>query len=162
MPEATGHDILAASYEFGDHTATASALIRWNVGEVEWLRSSHPANGAGIVRVIDPDMNLHPGVLDILGIRVWSDSDREGLRVLAVETGGATGVFEGVVAFRTGDGPADRLAVGGGDTVTATYEDLTLPRPYDVDGRLEVAATAIVYAAPWRGPAGYVTPAAGG
>ena len=118
--EATGHDVLTVSYEFGDHTATAFALVRWNVGEVEWLRSSHPANGAGTVRVIDPDMNLRPEVRDVLGVRVWSDSDREGLRVLAVETGEATGVFEGAVAFRTGDGPADRLAVGGGGMVTAT------------------------------------------
>ena len=120
MPEATGHDILTVSYEFGGHTVTTSALIRWNVGEAEWPGPSHPANGAGVVRVIDPDMNLHPGVRDILGIRVWSDSDREGLRVPAVETGEATGVFEGAVAFRTGDGPADRLAVGGGGMVTAT------------------------------------------
>ena len=67
------------------------------------------------MRVIDPDMNLNPDASDILGVRVWSDSDQEGMMVLAVETGEATGVFEGVAAFQTGSRLSDRLAVGNGD-----------------------------------------------
>ena len=148
LPEATGRDILTVSYEHGDHAVTASALIRWSVGETQWLRSSHPGNGAEVVRAIDPDMNLNPEAPDSLWIRAWSNSDQEDLRFTATETGAATGVFEGVVAFQTRSGFAYRLSVGNGDTVTAEYADLTLPSPYDVYDRLEVAAETAVYAAP--------------
>ena len=55
-------------------------MIRWNAGEVQWLK--YPATGAGVVRVIDPDVNLNPEAVDTLGIRVWSDSDQSGLRVM--------------------------------------------------------------------------------
>ena len=37
-------DGLTVSFEFSeDETIVGSALIRWNIGEVQWLEASYPA-----------------------------------------------------------------------------------------------------------------------
>jgi hypothetical protein len=39
-------DGLTVSFEFSeDETVVGSALIRWNIGEVQWLEASYPASG---------------------------------------------------------------------------------------------------------------------
>ena len=44
-------DGLTVSFEFSeDETVVGSALIRWNIGEVQWLEASYPASGTGVVR----------------------------------------------------------------------------------------------------------------
>jgi hypothetical protein len=43
---ATDNDGLTVSFEFSeDETVVGSALIRWNIGEVQWLEASYPASG---------------------------------------------------------------------------------------------------------------------
>ena len=50
-------DGLTVSFEFSeDETVVGSALIRWNIGEVQWLEASYPASGTGVVRIIDPQI----------------------------------------------------------------------------------------------------------
>jgi hypothetical protein len=81
--QADDDDGLTVSYEFSeDETVVGSALIRWNIGEVAWLEASYPASGTGVVRVIDPDMNLNPEAVDNFATDVWSDSDQEELILL--------------------------------------------------------------------------------
>jgi hypothetical protein len=42
----TDSDGLTVSFEFSeDQTVVGSALIRWNIGEVQWLEASYPASG---------------------------------------------------------------------------------------------------------------------
>ena len=55
-------DGISISFDYSDSEAplVASALIRWNVGEVQWLEASYAATGSGVVRIIDPDMNINP------------------------------------------------------------------------------------------------------
>ena len=74
--EANNEDGLSVSFEYSDGEAplVASALIRWNVGEVQWLEASYAATGSGIVRVIDPDMNLNPDAVDNFEIVVYSET----------------------------------------------------------------------------------------
>jgi hypothetical protein len=39
-------DGLTVSFEYSeDETVVGSALIRWNIGEVQWLEASYPASG---------------------------------------------------------------------------------------------------------------------
>jgi hypothetical protein len=72
----TDNDGLTVSFEFSeDETVVGSALIRWNIGEVQWLEASYPASGTGVVRVIDADMNLNPESVDNFTVDAWSDSD---------------------------------------------------------------------------------------
>ncbi|ABX13443.1 hypothetical protein [Nitrosopumilus maritimus] len=139
-------DGLTVSFEFSeDETIVGSALIRWNIGEVQWLEASYPASGTGVVRVIDPDMNLDPEAVDNFEVDVWSDSDAGGIDLTVTETNEATGIFEGTVFFTTLDeSSGHRLRVSEGDTVTAEYEDNTLPDPYTTADELDITATSLI------------------
>lgn len=139
-------DGLTVSYEFSeDETVVGSALIRWNIGEVSFLEASYPASGTGVVRVIDPDMNLNPEAVDNFNVDVWSDSDAGGIDLTVTETNEATGIFEGTVFFTTtDDSSGHRLRVAEGDTVTAEYQDNTLPDPYTTADELDITGTAFI------------------
>jgi hypothetical protein len=139
-------DGLTVSFEFSeDETIVGSALIRWNIGEVQWLEASYPASGTGVVRIIDPDMNLDPEAVDNFDVDVWSDSDAGGVDLTVTETNEATGIFEGTVFFTTLDeSSGHRLRVSEGDTVTAEYEDNTLPDPYTTADELDITATSLI------------------
>jgi translation initiation factor IF-1 len=144
--EADDDDGLTVSYEFSeDETVVGSALIRWNIGEVTWLEATYPASGTGVVRVIDPDMNLNPEAVDNFNVNVWSDSDAGGIDLTVTETNEATGIFEGTVFFTTTDSSSGhRLRVAEGDTVTAEYKDNTLPDPYTTADELDITGTAFI------------------
>ena len=137
---------ISVSFKYSDgETVSSSALIRWNVGEVQWLEASYPASGSGIVRVIDPDMNLNPEAVDNFDVTVWSDSDGGGIDLTVTETNAATGIFEGTVFFGVGvDTSGHRLRVVEGDTVTAQYYDTTLPAPFKETERVRVGATTLI------------------
>ena len=139
-------DGLTVSFEFSeDETIVGSSLIRWNIGEVQWLEASYPASGTGVVRVIDPDMNLDPEAVDNFDVDVWSDSDAGGIDLTVTETNEATGIFEGTVFFTVADeSSGHRLRVAEGDTVTAEYEDNTLPDPYTTADELDITATSLI------------------
>jgi hypothetical protein len=143
---ATDDDGLTVSFEFSeDETVVGSALIRWNIGEVQWLESSYPASGTGVIRVIDADMNLDPESVDNFKIDAWSDSDAGGIDLTVTETNEATGIFEGTVFFTTtNESSGHRLRVSEGDTVTTEYEDNTLPDPYTTSDELNITGTALI------------------
>ena len=142
----TDNDGLTISFEFSeDETVVGSALIRWNIGEVQWLEASYPASGTGVIRVIDADMNLNPEAIDNFTVDAWSDSDAGGIDLTVTETNEATGIFEGTVFFTvSNDSSGHRLRVAEGDTVTAEYEDNTLPEPYTTADELDITATSLI------------------
>ena len=142
----TDNDGLTVSFEFSeDETVVGSALIRWNIGEVQFLESSYPASGTGVIRIIDADMNLNPMAIDNFAVDAWSDSDAGGIDLTVTETNEATGIFEGTVFFTTvNDSSGHRLRVAEGDTVTAEYEDNTLPDPYTTADELDITATTLI------------------
>jgi hypothetical protein len=144
--ETDDDDGITVSFEFSeDETVVGSALVRWNIGEVQWLEASYPASGTGVVRVIDPDMNLDPEAVDNFNADVWSDSDSGGIDLTVTETNEATGIFEGTVFFTTTDeSSGHRLRVAEGDTVTAEYQDNTLPDPYTTADELDITATSLI------------------
>ena len=144
--KAEDDDGLTISYEYNeDETVVGSALIRWNIGEIQWLESSYPATGTGVIRVVDPDMNWDPENVDNFDVDLWSDSDAGGIDLTVTETNEATGIFEGTVQFTVDDeSSGHRLRVSEGDTITAEYEDNTLPDPYTRADDLDVTSTAII------------------
>ena len=137
-------DGITVSFEFAeDQTVVGSAHIRWNEGTVQWLDSSYVVNEYGIVRIVDPDMNLDPEKSDGFDIDVWSDSDLAGISLPVTETGNSTGVFEVTVGFTNYGKTGDKiLRVSGGDTITAEYEDNTLPAPHTTADELHLTSTA--------------------
>jgi hypothetical protein len=144
--ETSQDDGLTVSFEYSeDDVVVGSALIRWNIGEVQWLESSYPASGTGVVRVIDPDMNLNPEAVDNFDVEAWSDSDAGGINLTITETNEATGIFEGTVFFTVDNASSGhRLRVSESDTVTVSYEDNTLPDPYTTADELDVTATTLI------------------
>ena len=140
-------DGLSVSFEYSDSEAplVASATIRWNVGEVQWLEADYAATGSGVVRVTDPDMNTNPDAVDDIGIVVYSDTSLGGVDLTATETQESSGVFEGVVEFDPhAASQGHRLQVSDGDIVTALYDDETLPKPDGRGDSLAVTATALI------------------
>ena len=137
---------ISVSYEFSeDETVFTSSIIRWNIGDVQWLEASYPASGTGVLRVIDPDMNLNPEAVGNFDVNVASDTDASGITLTVTETNEATGIFEGTVFFTTtGGSSGHRLRVSEGDTVTADYADGTLPLPYTVNDSVSITSTTII------------------
>ena len=136
-------DGINVSFEFSeDETVVRSALIRWNEATVQWLEANYPANGQGVIRVNDADMNLDPEAIDNIAVDVWSDNDPNGTTVTATETDIETGIFEATVFFSTSaPSSGHRLNVATGNTVTAEYEDNTLPtaaNTLDIDDTTQV------------------------
>ena len=87
---------ISVSYEFSeDETVFTSSIIRWNIGDVQWLEASYPASGTGVLRVIDPDMNLNPEAVDNFDVNIASNTDASGITLTVTETNEATGIFEG-------------------------------------------------------------------
>ena len=144
--QADNDDLLVVSFAFSeDETVVGSSLIRWNVGVVQWLEAHYSPRGTGIVRVIDPDLNLDPEAADHFNIDVWSDSNKGGVDLIVTETGDATGIYEGFVHFTIFLYEFEhRLGVSEGDTVTAKYKDNTLPDPYSTADELDVVTTIVI------------------
>ena len=142
-PESGG---ISVSYEFSeDETVFTSSIIRWNIGDVQWLEASYPASGTGVLRVIDPDMNLNPEAVDNFDVNIASHTDASGITLTVTETNEATGIFEGTVFFTTtGGSSGHRLRVSEGDTVTADYADGTLPLPYTTNDQVSITSTTII------------------
>jgi len=139
-------DGVSVSFEFSEkETVIGTALIRWNIGEAQWLEASYPATGQGVLRVIDPDMNLNPEAVDNFEVGVKSDSDGAGIDLTVTETNEQTGIFEGTATFTVTDpSSGHRLRVAEGDTVTAEYDDHTLPDPYKTSDDITISATTVI------------------
>ena len=137
---------ISVSYEYSeDETVFTSSIIRWNIGDVQWLEASYPASGTGVLRVIDPDMNLNPEAVDNFDVNIASNTDASGITLTVTETNEATGIFEGTVFFTTtGGSSGHRLRVSEGDTVTADYGDGTLPSPYTASDSVSITSTTII------------------
>ena len=142
----TGNDGITVSFEYTrDRTITGSALIKWNEGNVKWLQSNYLVNSQGIVEVTDTDMNLNPKAVDKFDINVWSDSDVGGIKLIMTETGSNTGVFDGMVYFTTDlKSSGNRLHVSNDDTITAEYNDRTLPFPHSPSDEIRINATTTI------------------
>ena len=121
----------------------ASAKIKWNVGEISWLKPDYCIGDYGTIRVIDPDMNLFPDEIDVFDIHIYSDSDKQGIDISVYETNTATGIFEGTVCFNK-DMSSDNglLKVKEWDNVYAEYIDETLPNTHTVKSKMIVSSTA--------------------
>jgi len=147
LKSAGNMDGITVSYEWVDGSvALASAIIQWNIAEVELADSSVSPNGSTVIRVTDVDENIDSAVIDTFKVDVFSDSDSGGFQATVSETGEDTGVFEGIVYFSDSAATSGlTLRVSEGDTVTAEYVDVTLPGPdYGTSDDLTIAATATV------------------
>ena len=134
-------DGITVEFETKTETIVASALVRWNIGEVQWKQPTYSIGDTGSFFVIDPDMNLDPNHVDIFKVRVWSDSDPVGAEIYVVETGIETGIFFGDIQFGTKTKEGTSIKVSPGDSVVIEYIDYTLPDPYKKGDSLTIRAS---------------------
>jgi hypothetical protein len=146
MLPSTGNDGISVSFEYSrDQTVTGSALIRWHIGEIQWLQPNYPSNGQGVLQIVDPDMSLNPDAINKFDTSVWSDSDSGGTKITMTETDVGSGIFQGTVDFTTQyPSSGNRLHVSDGDTVTGEYIDRTLPPPYSSTDQSQLLATTTI------------------
>lgn len=144
--EAKRNDGITISFEFADGVVlTKSAKISWNVGQVAFSNSNYFVGEPITIRVNDPDMNLNSENLDQVPIAVYTDSDSAGISVVAVETQNDSGVFESTISLtQTDESSGNRIRAFLGDTITAKYEDRTLPLPYGVSDELDITAKSSI------------------
>lgn len=143
MLACSNEDHISVSFSTQNDTITGSALIRWNIGEIQWLKPNYSCESVGCVRVIDPDMNLNPNKIDEFKIRVWSNTDPKGIDILVYETNPSSGIFEGRVQFSSKK-IENGLQVKNGDMVTAQYDDKTLPSPFRLTDEIAITATTLI------------------
>ena len=118
-----------------------SAKIQWNVANIEFSKQNYSEQDDVIIRVVDSDMNINPETLDNVKINISSDSDSAGIEVTATETDVNSGIFEAIIQQTTiNNSSGNRLHVSIGDTISAIYQDRTLPKPYSVQDELSISA----------------------
>lgn len=144
--EAKRDDGITISFEFADGVVlTKSAKVSWNVGQIAFSNPNYLADEPVTIQVNDPDMNLNPENLDQIPIEVYTDSDSAGISVVAVETQNDSGVFEATISLtQTGESSGNRIRAFLGDTITARYEDRTLPLPYGISDELDITAKSFI------------------
>lgn len=150
----TAHDLIMAgqtdgvsvSYEYTDSVVVvASASVAFNIAEAGFDTSSASAGGSAVLTVTDGDENTNSAIIDSFTAAIFSDSDNGGFTLTMNETDEDTGVFEGTVYFTSTDATSgSNLRVSEGDTVTAEYEDKTLPEPYVDSDKLTIASTLTI------------------
>lgn len=144
--EAKRDDGITISFEFANGVVlTKSAKISWNLGEVTFSNPSYVIDEPIIIQVNDPDMNLNPENLDQIIIEVTTNSDSAGISVVAVETQDDSGIFESKISLtQTSESSGNRIRAFPDDTITAKYEDRTLPLPYGVSDDLDITAKSSI------------------
>lgn len=136
-------DILTVKYEAPDVDISESVPIKMNIGEIEFSKASlnflYDSQFFQMfeklkLSVYDPDL-----VLDIppwkrntnVFVKVFSDSDPNGIFVELFKSRDKKGFFEAVISFATKSQPSRNYINSTlGDTVTAIYLDNTLPDEY--------------------------------
>ena len=144
--QAKRDDAITISFEFADNVVVAeSALINWNLGSIKFFEDKYLIDQEATLRVTDADMNLNPETIDQVPVQVFSDSDSSGITIDAIETSDDSGLFESKISFtQTNPSNGNRLFAKQGDSVTAKYEDNTLPSPYSESDELEVLNSIIL------------------
>jgi hypothetical protein len=139
-------DGISVSYEYNDGSVVvASASVVFNIAEASFDTSAASAGGSAVFTVVDPDENTDSDVIDTFLVSIFSDSDNGGFKLTMNETNEDTGVFEGTVFFTTDAATSGtNLRVSEGDTVTAEYDDMTLPEPYTDSDDLTIAGTLTI------------------
>jgi hypothetical protein len=137
---------ITISFEFADGVVLLeSALTTWNMASVKFSEDNFLSDRPAIIRVIDPDLNLNPEALDQIPIKVYSDSDIAGIKVIGIETSESSGIFVATITFTQNlSSSGNRLLALPDDEIYAKYDDYTLPRPYSTSDNIEIITLAKV------------------
>ena len=124
-------DAITASLRIdADNVITESVLIVYHEGTASFDKPSYGITDEARVTVNDRDANRTPDAPDIVDVKIWSDTDPNGIRLTLREVDSSSGVFEERLLFTTKDiSSGNRLKVSDGDVISVRYTDNTLPQP---------------------------------
>jgi len=138
-------DSISISFEFADGVVLVESVpVTWNHGTIKFSKDTFLSNDLIQIRVIDPDLNLNPEMIDTVNIDVFSDSDASGLSVTAIETSERSGSFVSTFSLSENISSGNRLYANPGDTIIAKYDDHTLPKPFSKSDSQYVQTSAVV------------------
>ena len=138
-------DSISISFEFADGVVLVESVpVTWNHGTIKFSKDTFLSNDLIQIRVIDPDLNLNPEMIDTVNIDVFSDSDASGLSITAIETSERSGSFVSTFSLSENISSGNRLYVNPGDTIIAKYDDHTLPKPFSKSDSQYVQTSAVV------------------
>ena len=143
--QSDGDDSISISFEFADGIILAESIpISWNHGTIQFSKNTFGLNDSIQIRVIDFDSNLNPEMIDTVKVEIFSDSDKGGLTITAIETSERSGDFISTFSLSQSTSSGNRLYAIPGDTITAKYHDHTLPKPFSKSDSQYVETSTIV------------------
>jgi len=90
--------------------------------DIYWLSWGYPQNGQGTIEIKDRNRKGSTDKPNSFSIKVWSDSDSNGINIWVIETEINSGIFRGIVNFSSDERSSEsKLHVSEGDTITAEY-----------------------------------------
>ena len=131
-----------------DKTITKTGYYEWREGTIEFDKNYYELNDTATVTLHDIDLEVYPYDMNTIRLRVWSDTDVEGITLTSSYM---NSVWTGVQAsfeFTTDEKSRNdsQLRISPGDKIYAQYTDRTLPRPYSTDDHKEIFGTAFIKA----------------
>ena len=129
--ESDVNDFISISFEFADGIILVESIpVNWNHGTIKFSKDTFLSNDLIEVRIIDPDLNLNPEMIDTVNIEIFSSSDAGGLSITAIETSERSGNFISTFSLSENTSSGNQLYAIPGDTIIAKYNDHTLPKPF--------------------------------
>ena len=131
-----------------DKTITKTGNYSWREGTIELDKNYYKIEDTATVTLHDIDLEVFPYDMNTIRLRVWSDSDTEGITLTSSYQYGAWGGVSADFGFTTDERSRNDtlLRVSPADKIYAQYVDRTLPRPYSNNDSKEIFGTAFISA----------------
>lgn len=131
-----------------DKTITKTGHYSWREGTIEFDKNYYKIDDIATVTLHDIDLEVFPYDLNTIRLRVWSDSDKQGITLTSSYQYGAWSGISADFGFTTDEKSQNdtQLRISPGDMIYAQYTDKTLPRPYTNNDSKEIFGTAFITA----------------
>jgi len=131
-----------------DKTVTKTGYYEWREGTVEFDKNYYGLDDIASVTLHDIDLEVFPYDMNTIRLRVWSDTDTEGITLTSSYMNGAWSGVKASFGFTTNEKSQDdtQLRVSPGDRIYVQYTDRTLPRPNSTDDHKEIFGIASIQA----------------
>ena len=129
-----------------DKTITKTGHYSWREGTIEFDKNYYEISDVAKVTLHDIDLEVFPYNISTIRLKVWSDSDKEGITLTSSYQNGAWAGVSAEFEFTTDEKSRDDtlLRISPGDKIYAQYTDRTLPRPYSNNDNKEIFGTAFI------------------
>ncbi|RMF30870.1 MAG: hypothetical protein D6752_03285, partial [Candidatus Nitrosothermus koennekii] len=126
-------DRLTLRIEFGNEVFEESARVNFYTAKIEFDKQAYRPNEEGILRIIEPDANKNPYLID--SINVTMRTSKGDFNIMVNETDARSGIFETKIKF-------DKVNTK--DIVIIDYIDDTLPPPADLNKDLASTEASVI------------------